>query len=300
MTSSTIASCPNAELRVLAVLARLPLAWTEAVACLAGLPSRTATYEVVAGLRRAGLIGAADLQVRPGRTPLLLYLTDAGIAALASARGEDTATLASQTGLRAPDLRGLVPGLPHRLACYELLVRLAATRAGPPELVAWECPWRRAVGRPGSAATVIVRLPAGAAIRWLDANGSYLLLPDPGTVPLRAYHDALVGLVLGRQAGCATPPLVIGATDHAPRAGRRSSIRWAGTPATGRRPRWSRRTTSCRSSDEEAAGSPRAPPAPCRSDSRCPVRPCASSATRSARRVGPRTPRTASVAWRSN
>jgi hypothetical protein len=222
VTRHAIGPLGTAERSALDLLAELPLLWTEGLARMLGLASRTAGFELVADLRRGGLVGAADLPVRPGRAPLLLYPTDRGVAALAAAHGEDAAAFARRLRLRDADLRALVPGLPYRLACYELLLAVAATHAGRPELVAWECPWRRTVRRPGSGAELTVRLPAGVALRWPDRHGSYVLLPDTGAVALRAYRDALVGLVLGRRAGCPTPLLVVGAPDEGRASGWRT------------------------------------------------------------------------------
>jgi hypothetical protein len=114
---------------------------------------------------------------------------------------------AARHGLRASDLRALLPGLPHLLACQALLALLAASRPGTARLLAWERPWRRACARPGGDRVGAVTFPAGAELAWPDGCGAYLLLPEGS--PPAAHRSALGGLLRRRAAGVAVPPLLI-------------------------------------------------------------------------------------------
>src|SRR3954451_16923896 len=64
-----------------------------------------------------------------------------------------------------------------------------------------------------------VRLPACAVLTWAQGQMAFLLLPDTGRVPLRAYRTVLARLQVFRRADRgACPPLVI-AADEARHAG---------------------------------------------------------------------------------
>src|SRR5206468_1312296 len=82
----------------------------------------------------AGLIGALLPPSRAGHAPRLWHLTDFGLAALALDQGADPVDLATRNRLRGRDLLARLPGLPHLLACYELLGALAAAGPGGPDL----------------------------------------------------------------------------------------------------------------------------------------------------------------------
>src|SRR5207244_13257686 len=111
------------------------------------------------------------------------------------------------------------PGLPHVLASYELLAALAAARPGPPNLLAWERPWRRRYHRPTAKGLVTVTVPAYAALAWGDTPEAYLLVPDLGAAPLRLHRPTIDHLLaLRARHGGELPALVVATTD-ADRAG---------------------------------------------------------------------------------
>jgi hypothetical protein len=203
--------------RTLLLLARLPFLWPGLLAQLSGLRGGASVYRCVDRLKSAGLVDTARVAFRPSRPPGLLYLTDLGLATVALDRGVDVRHLARRNGLAAPDLLRELPGLPHLAATYELLGALARSRPGRPDLLAWERPWRRRFYRPTAKAPVRVRLPAYAALSWEDdppAAAAYLLMPDLGTFPLRAYRSALAHrLDLRASAGDDLPVLIIATTD---------------------------------------------------------------------------------------
>lgn len=235
-----------AEWRTLLLLARLPLLWTGAVATLCGLRSASRVHAHVARLRAAGLVDSCRPSHWPlpwpgrGHPPRLLYLTDAGAAAVALAAPSGAATDdgasapatisgdAFPCGAVRPDpmapLRAMIPGVAHRAAAYALLAWLSGEQPGTPWLLAWEAPWRgrHTPGAPGDAEGLwraggvrTVTLPAGAVLGWHGSTdrgattAAYVLLPDLGTAPVTAFRQALAGLtVLARRwhDGAATAP----------------------------------------------------------------------------------------------
>ncbi len=200
------------ELRVLLLLGRLPLLWTDVIQRLEGRERPWGLYDNLSRLRGLGLTGALQLEVWRGFAPRLLYLSDLGLAAISLSQGVDPVHLATTNGLRRQDLISAQPGLPHLAACYELLGMLAASQEGKPDLVAWERPWRGRYLRRRSLGTGRVRLPAYAALAWGGGVGEYVLLPDLGSCPLAAYRGRLLGLLEYRRSHSGrVPTLVIAA-----------------------------------------------------------------------------------------
>jgi hypothetical protein len=185
---------------------------------LAGLQGGASLYRELRCLSEAGLLATISPPVRPGHAPRLWYLTDLGLAAVALDQGVEVEHLARRNRLRGVDLLTLVPGLPRLLATYELLGALAASRPGPPNLLAWERPWRRRYQRPTAKAPSTAALPAYAALAWGSDTGTYLLLPDLQTVPLAHYRTALGDLFTLRSLGLGDLPTLIVATSHSGRA----------------------------------------------------------------------------------
>lgn len=200
------------DLRILLLLDRLPLLWTDVIRRLEGRGRPWGLYDSLRRLRRLGMTGALRLEVWRGFAPRLLHLSDLGLAAISLSQCVDPVHLAMRNGLRRQDLVSALPGLPYLAACYELLGMLAASGEGNPELVAWERPWRGRYQRRRSLGTDTVRLPAYAALARGGGVEEYVLLPDLGSCPLVAYRTRLRGLLayLGSHEG-RVPTLVIAA-----------------------------------------------------------------------------------------
>lgn len=200
--------------RTLPLLARLPLLPAAVLERLGGLRGGASLYRGLRHLVAAGLIAGIRPPVRAGHGPRLWYLTDLGLATVAHDQGVEPAPLARRNRLRGDDLLALLPGLPQLLATYALLGALAACRPGPPDLLAWERPWRRRYQRPTAKAPVAAVLPAYAALAWGGAAGAFLLVPDRGTAPLGLYRPALDHLlVLRGLLGGVVPALAVATTD---------------------------------------------------------------------------------------
>jgi len=200
---------------VLYLLARLPFLDIRILHQLAGQHGPAAMYCSVARLRTVGLISSIQPPVYAPKSPHLWYLTDLGLATLAQDLDCDPLHLAQRFHLRRDDLLKLVPTLRHLLDTYEILGALAASRPGTPTLLAWERPWRRHYPRPAGRSLGMVTVPAYAALSWNGVAGSYLLLPDAGTIPLRLQQATLARLLLLRRAQDGhLPPLLIATTDR--------------------------------------------------------------------------------------
>ncbi|HET8630722.1 MAG TPA: replication-relaxation family protein [Thermomicrobiales bacterium] len=221
--SAAAAGLTPGDRRLLTLLARLPLLPVAALARLLGLCGGASAYRRLAGLRESGLVAAATPALVAGRSPALWHPTDLGLAALALAEGVEPGALARRSGLWEGDPRALGDGLTGLLALYELVAALAAARPGRPELVAWARPWRATFPRPGAKSDGYVRLPAAGALRWGDERRAFLLLPDPGTAPLRAFRRQVGQLVAyhASRGAAALPPLLVATV------GRRRADAWA-------------------------------------------------------------------------
>jgi hypothetical protein len=218
---AALARCTAADRRILHLLVRLPFLWAGAIAALNGLAGPASVYRSLARLEAAGLIVGRRVALRPGASPRLHYPTAAGLGALLPERG--AAPPRPQPGARSADLVAAAPGLPQLVASYELLAALAGSGVGPPSVVAWEHPWRRRYQPPTAKQPVAVQLLASAVLAWGDTPTTYLLLPDLGGTPLRAYRATLGRLLTLRHlAGGQLPSLVIGTTS----AGRAGAWNW--------------------------------------------------------------------------
>ncbi len=200
---------------VLCLLARLPFLDIRVLHQLAGQHGAAAMYCSVARLQTAVLISSIQPSVYAPNSPHLWYLTDLGLATLALDLDCDPLHLAQRFHLRRTDLLKLVPTLRHLLDTYEILGALAASRPGSPTLLAWERPWRRHYPRPAGRSFGVVTVPAYATLSWNGVVGSYLLLPDAGTVPLRLQRAGLASLLMLRRSQDGhLPPLLIATTDR--------------------------------------------------------------------------------------
>ncbi|MCC6177445.1 MAG: replication-relaxation family protein [Chloroflexi bacterium] len=204
----------DGDRRTLRLLTHLPLLWEGAIERLDGARAGAPVYRRLARLRAMGLVDEIHLAFRVGRNPGLLYLTDLGIATIAVDRQVDAAYLARRARLRGPDLLARLPGLPHLLAAYQLLVAVAGVRTGRARLIAWEQPWRGRLRRPTRKAPISIELPAYAALTWAEQAAELVLVPDLATFPLRAYRPAIGHLqALSRVSGSTLPTLIVATTD---------------------------------------------------------------------------------------
>ncbi len=216
-------SLSDADRRLLLLLVRLPFSSVKLLAQLNGLSGAASVYRTLNRLRETGAVGALQSPFRSGHSASLLYLTDLGLATLAVAEGVEPRGLARRARIRGQDLLDLFPGLPHLVACYELLGALAASQSGQPDLLAWERPWRRRYHPPTVKSLSRVEAPAYAAFAWGAVSGEYLLIPDLGLVALNTYRPLLNHLLALRRAQVGRlPPLLVAA----PHAGRVEGWRW--------------------------------------------------------------------------
>jgi hypothetical protein len=200
------------EREVVHLLGRLPLAPSELLAALRGRVARDGTDAALCTLAGQGLVRTVSATVGRHRARRLGYLTDLGLAVLALDLGADPAELAARRGLGRDALARAVAALPHLLATYRLLERLARAGPGRPEVLAWERPWRRSAARPGRE-PVAVTLPAYVALAWDGGDRhavGWLLLPDD---PALAPADWVPPLA--RLAALYAPPLVVAAATEA-------------------------------------------------------------------------------------
>lgn len=212
--TSAAEALTDADRRILQPLVRLPLIWEGAIERLLDLRGGASVYRCLARLREMGLVDEIRPALRAGRNPGLLYLTDLGIATVAVDRHLDSEHLARRARLRGTDLLARVPGVPHLLAAYQLLVALASARPGHARLVSWEQPWRRTVRRPGRAWQVSVRIPAHVVLSWAVGIIECFLIPDLATFSLRVYRSSLRRLLtLRRGFDGPLPTLVVATTD---------------------------------------------------------------------------------------
>ncbi|MCC6178360.1 MAG: replication-relaxation family protein, partial [Chloroflexi bacterium] len=133
--TSAAGALTEADRRTLRLLVRLPLIWEGAIERLLDLRGGASVYRCLARLRERGLVDEIRPALRAGRNPGLLHLTDLGIAVVAIDQELDLEHLTRRARLRGVDLLARVPGLPHVLATYQLLVALASARPGQIELV---------------------------------------------------------------------------------------------------------------------------------------------------------------------
>lgn len=205
--------------RLLALVACLPLAPLAALTpflwCSPGTAHRRLTR-----LCDEGVLWSLTTPLRAqGRPARLLLPTDLGLVILARRVPLEWPTLSDCLGPPRPAPARPLIDLPCRLAVYDLLALLAASRPGPARLDAWEQPWRRAL-RPSARAVGglprAVRLPAGATLSWDGPDGAttrrYLLVPDTGGLALPAMRGTLGRLAEHQAAGAASAMLVIATT----------------------------------------------------------------------------------------
>ena len=198
---------------VLMLLAQAPLMSTEVIRPLAGLGSNATAYRTVKALRDHGLIRSLRPRESSIPSPLLHYLTELGIAAVARSRRLDARHLALRYRLRPEDIARRIDALPHLTSLYALAASLVP-RGGI--LWRWVSPWRRRYFKLSAKSIQRVSLPAYAEID----NGTgvpcpYLLLPHRQELPLSGYASTVAGL--GEYAvfsGGDVPNLVVATDKH--------------------------------------------------------------------------------------
>jgi len=214
----------RADVRLLAMVARLPFASTRHLAVLSGEPASAGVYRCAARLLERGLLGcvAGPSASGVGRSPRLLYPTELGLRLLASAAGLDPVMLARELGLRRAALPRRLAGLPALLASYELLTRLAVVGSGAVNLRVWEQPWRRTYQLARHRRPQVARVPASAELTWTRPEteqavcGRFLLIPDTGGLSIPTFRVQLGRLVdLQRATGERLPVLVVATTSDA-------------------------------------------------------------------------------------
>ena len=214
----------RADVRLLALVARLPFASTRHLAVLSGEPASAGVYRCAARLLERGLLGcvAGPSASGVGRSPRLLYPTDLGLHLLASEAGVDPVMLARELGLRRPALPRRLAGLPALLASYELLTRLAVVGSGAVNLRVWEQPWRRTYQLARHRRPQVARVPASTELTWTRPEteqavcGRFLLIPDTGGLSIPTFRVQLGRLVdLQRATGERLPVLVVATTSVA-------------------------------------------------------------------------------------
>jgi len=157
------------DVRLLALVARLPFASTRHLAVLSGDATAVAlVYRGAARLLARGLLAwvAGPSTSGVGRSPRLLYPTESGLRLLASEAGVDPVVLARKLGLRRVALPRRLAGLPALLASYELLTRLAVVGSGAVNLRVWEQPWRRTYQLARHRRPQVARIPASTELTW--------------------------------------------------------------------------------------------------------------------------------------
>jgi len=202
----------SGDRRTMIYVAWLPLVHEYVIEELVGLRGGASIYRSLGRLRAAGLLATISPPLYPGRSQELYYLTDLGLATLAFDQGIELVDLVHRLHLGGPHLRSFLPRLDHLVGLYDLLGALAACRAGPSALLAWERPWRGRYHRPTAKTPISVTVPAYAALSWDDEPGAFFLVPDRGIIPLRLYRPLINQLFGLRRMEYTTFPVLVVAT----------------------------------------------------------------------------------------
>jgi hypothetical protein len=194
------------------LLTRLPLAPARVLTPLVG--PRWQVDHAFRALHEAWLVDAVRPRLGRSRCERLWYLTDLGLGAVALDQGVDPRSLADRQRLRGAQLAQRLAGVERHLRVYELLAALAASFPEPPELLAWEQPWRRRVVMPRWNSLVRVVLPAYVALGAADGRAcACLLLPDQTETPVEAHRTTLVRLAALAARDRTVPCLLVAVAD---------------------------------------------------------------------------------------
>jgi len=176
--------------RIINLLGHLPFLWPEGVTAFLDRWGMATVYGRLRFLEEAALLASVRVVLDPGRSPRFYHLTDQGLAVLAAATGRDPVDLARENRIRGSDLRALLPSLAQLRSTYRLLIALATSRPGRPDIVAWDRCWRP--GRTNHRGRLTSLCPARVILSWDGINReSFLLVADRGCFPIRTYQDAL-------------------------------------------------------------------------------------------------------------
>jgi hypothetical protein len=224
----------------LATLERCPHLPADVLACLLGLRSRAAAYQLLARLARARLAEARPVElghVIRGRPLRLWSLTEQGRQQLHEQPrpwGGPVTAVAAYGQRTGPLARPRPTDLPLLVGTYRLLAALVAEQAAPAvRVLAWEYRWRRTCQQVGAMGrrSVAVELPGAADLAPYSGKPgrSVLLLPDLGTAPI-GRHRALVRRLLELRTAASDPRthepvLVIATPDPEGRGGRPAAWR---------------------------------------------------------------------------
>jgi hypothetical protein len=171
------------------LLAQAPLLSAEAAHSLAGFGSNASAYRTLKRLADRGLISSLRPPGDSVASPLLHYLTETGIAAVAHWHGLDARHLARRYRLRREDIARRVDALPHLSLLYTLAASLVPEGG---RLRRWVNPWRRRYYRFSAKSIQRVSLPAYAELE-MGAGEVFpvLLLPHAKELPLSAFASAV-------------------------------------------------------------------------------------------------------------
>jgi hypothetical protein len=196
------------------IVARLPLIPTACLLTLArGKATPRTTYGRISRLCERGVLRRFRAPAEgSGPPPYLFLVSDAGFSAVARRRGIPVDALGREWACDRAAVTSVLRWLRSALCAYALLQALALTGRGPVRLSAWWRSWRRhplwsGTGRPGGG----IWFPAFAALVWEQGRGEYLLIPDTGGLPLRAFQTQLAHIG-GRTAVERLPTLVVATT----------------------------------------------------------------------------------------
>jgi hypothetical protein len=202
---------PN-ERRILHLLAQIPLLTADELARLDGRAGPAGVYRLVARLDSARLVASVTPRVS-GKSPARHFLTARGIAVVARDAAIGPGVLTKRHGLGHDDLAARLRAQPGHTGLIRLLVFIATSeRAGRgASLLSCESPWRRSLLRPTAKRPVPIEIPGAVTLGHADGTrASFLLLPDPGYLAVRAYGAMISRLYdLRAIAGVRLPTLAI-------------------------------------------------------------------------------------------
>lgn len=203
------------ERRVLVQLVDLPLASARTMASLLGLADADRVYRCLTRLMADGLVDVVRPAFRPRGSPRLPYLTDLGLATAALLEDLELAEMVRRARLAREGLLARLPGLAPARAVRSLLAAVADSRPGRVRLVAWREPWLWRFRPPTAKGFVTIKLPAYAELSWGEKPpDACFLVPEPGTLRIRAYRQTIDWLIqLRHERGGSLPPLVVATPD---------------------------------------------------------------------------------------
>ena len=192
----------RAALELLACCPRMP---ADVMAVLLGHRRAVSTMQLLARLRRAGLVQHQAFSLGPllGSRPVRLWTLTAAGNAFLTRRGLASFEHPGQLAYGVPE-RWREPArqrqVPLLVAAYRLLAEVATGLDRPVRVCAWEHPWVRTIRPTDRGRRRRVRLPAAAVLASRQTDDRQqtvtrvLLLPDIGTASLASYRPTLQAL----------------------------------------------------------------------------------------------------------